>query len=148
MSMHVRLHRRRSRAGFTLMEVLLVLAILVILGSLVAMSFKNVISDSDVKATKSQIGLLETPINTYWMHTKHYPTSLQSLITAPADVDPTKWKGPYLDKGLPKDPWGGEYKIRAPGTYNPTSFDVWSAGPDAIDGTADDVGNWEQAAVK
>lgn len=143
-----RLRQRRARLGFTLMEVLLVLAILVILGSLVAMSFKNVISDADVKGVKGQIGNFEGAINTYMLHMRQYPTTLQALTTAPADVDPAKWKGPYLDKAIPLDPWGGEYKIRSPGTFNPNSFDLWSAGPDKVDGTADDIGNWEQAAVK
>lgn len=147
-SLNVRHLRRRVRRGFTLMEVLLVLAILVILGSLVAMSFKNVISDADVKGAKAQIGGFESPINNYLLHMRQYPTTLQALVTAPADVDAAKWKGPYLDKAIPLDPWGGEYKIRAPGTFNPNSFDVWSAGPDKVDGTADDVGNWEQANIK
>ena len=55
--------RRRPRAGFTLMEVLLVLAILVILGSLAAVSFRGVMGDADVKAAKSQIGLFKTPVD-------------------------------------------------------------------------------------
>lgn len=140
--------RRPARRGFTLMEVLLVLAILVILGSLVAMSFKNVISDADVKGTKGQIGGFEGAINNYLLDMKTYPTTLQALVTAPADVDAAKWKGPYLEKAVPLDAWGGEYKIRAPGQFNPAGFDLWSAGPDKVDGTADDVGNWDQAAVK
>lgn len=143
-----RLRQPRARRGFTLMEVLLVLAILVILGSLVAMSFKNVISDADVKGAKNQAYLFENPVNTYMLHMRQYPTTLQALVTAPADVDAAKWKGPYLDKAIPLDPWGGEFKIRAPGTFNPNGFDVWSAGPDKVDGTADDVGNWEQANIK
>lgn len=137
------LARRRSRrGGFTLMEVLLVLAILVILGSLVAMSFKNVLTDSDKNAAKSQISLFETPINLYWSNVKQYPQTLDALITAPADVDPAKWKGPYMDKAIPKDPWGGDYKLKSPGTHNPNGVDIWSAGPDQADGTEDDVGNW------
>lgn len=134
--------RRRPRAGFTLMEVLLVLAILVILGSLVAMSFKNVLTDSDAKAAKSQAQLFEGPINTYFLHVRQYPPTLQALVEMPADVDPAKWKGPYMDKAVPKDPWGGDYKLKSPGTHNPHGVDVWSAGPDGADGTEDDVGNW------
>lgn len=138
---------RRARAGFTLMEVLLVLAILVILGGIVTMTFTKVFSGANVDGVKGQIHALETPIDLYWKDMKAYPTSLQALVTAPADVDASKWQGPYLQKALPPDPWGGEYKIRVPGTYNPNSYDVWSAGPDRVDGTADDIGNWQQAAA-
>lgn len=145
-----RSRRTRSRTGFTLMEVLLVLAILVILGSLAAVSFRGVMGDADVKAAASQIGLFRPAIDTYEMEFRHYPTTLQSLVTAPPDVDQTKWQrviAPMYTSGtIPKDPWGREYKIAAPGTHNINGYDIWSAGPDGVDGNADDVGNW--VAVK
>lgn len=136
-------HRRRRR-GFTLMEVLLVMAILVILGSFATLAFQNVLGDSELKQAENQAKAFGTPVSTYWLHVRQYPTTLQALLEAPADIDATKWKGPYLDKAIPKDPWGNDYKIKAPGTHNPSSFDVWSAGPDRVDGTEDDVGNWEK----
>jgi len=140
------MHRstRRRRRGFTLMEVLLVLAILVIMGSLVTMAFQNVLGDSEEKAAQNQANAFTTPINTYWLHMRQYPPTLQALVEPPADADTTRWKGPYMDKSIPLDPWGNEYKLQAPGTHNPATFDVWSSGKDGIDGTADDVGNWER----
>jgi general secretion pathway protein G len=132
----------RRRRGFTLMEVLLVLAILVILGSLVTMAFQNVLSDSEEKAAKNQANEFTTPINTYWLHMRQYPATLQALMEPPADADATKWKGPYMQKAIPKDPWGNDYRIAAPGQHNPSSFDVWSPGRDGVDGTEDDQGNW------
>lgn len=138
--------RRRLRGGFTLMEVLLVMAILVILGSFATLAFQNVLGDSELKQAENQAKAFTTPINTYWLHVRRYPTTLQALLEAPTDVDATKWKGPYLDKAIPKDPWGNDYRIKAPGTHNPASFDVWSAGPDGVDGSEDDVGNWEKSA--
>jgi general secretion pathway protein G len=135
--------RYRRRGGFTLMEVLLVLAILVILGSLVAMSFSNVMGESDRKAAKSQIGLFEPAIKMYFFDVKQYPTSLESLMSLPGDIpNPARWKGPYLEKAIPLDPWDRPYQYSYPGRYNSTSYDIWSLGPDGADGTADDVGNW------
>jgi general secretion pathway protein G len=125
------------------MEVLLVLAILVILGALVAMNFGNVLSDADRKAARSQIGLFEPAIKMYYLHTKQYPTSLEALQTLPTDLpNPAKWQGPYLEKAIPLDPWGRPYQYVYPGTQNPTSYDLWSTGPDGQDGTPDDIGNW------
>jgi general secretion pathway protein G len=139
---------RRRRRGFTLMEVLLVLAILVILGSLAAMSFTGVMSQSDIDAAKSQVGLLKTPVDLYYNTFRTYPPTLQALVVAPPDVDQAKWGriiGPSFPSGLPKDPWNGEYKFAAPGSHNPNGYDIWSAGPDGVDGTEDDIGNWETA---
>ena len=137
---------RRRRGGFTLMVVLLVLAILVILGSLVAMSFTNVIGDSDRKAARSQIGLFETPLRMYFLHLKQFPSTgsgLEALRTPPTDVpNPAKWQGPYLERPVPLDPWGRPYQYSYPGRYNADSYDIWSLGPDGADGTEDDIGNW------
>lgn len=139
--------RRARRAGFTLMEVLLVLAILVILGSLAAMSFRGVMSDADTKAAKSQVGLFKTPVDLYQIYFKHYPSSLQSLVQPPPEVDQAKWQqniAPSFPSGtLPKDPWNNDYRFAAPGTHNPNGYDIWSMGPDGVDGTPDDVGNWD-----
>ena len=142
----MRTPRRRRRSGFTLMEVLLVLAILVILGSLVAMSFSGVIGDSDRKAAKAQVALFEHPLELYFLAVKQYPSTgagLEALRNPPGDlVNPAKWTGPYLDKPLPLDPWERPYQYAYPGKYNPSKFDVWSLGPDGVDGTEDDIGNW------
>lgn len=142
----------KRRPGFTLMEVLLVLAILVILGSLVAMSFTNVLGDSDMKAAKSQVGLFEPALKMYQLHLKQFPSTaqgLEALRTPPADLpNPTKWKGPYLEKPIPRDPWERPYQYACPGKFNTASFDIWSLGADGADGTADDIGNWEQQQQK
>lgn len=138
--------RSRRRGGFTLMEVLLVLAILVILGSLVAMSFSNVLGDSDRKAAQSQVGLFEPAIKMYFLHLKQYPptgSGLEALRNPPGDLpNPAKWVGPYLEKPIPLDPWDRPYQYASPGKYNTDSFDVWSLGPNGVDGDDDDIGNW------
>jgi general secretion pathway protein G len=138
-----RSRNRRRRGGFTLMEVLLVLAILVILGALVAMNFGNVLGKADSDAARSQIGLFEPAIKMYFLHVKQYPATLEALRTAPNDLpNPTKWVGPYLEKNVPLDPWGRPYQYASPGRYYLDSYDIWSLGPDGQDGTQDDIGNW------
>ena len=126
--------RRRLRRGFTLMEVLLVMAILVILGSFATLAFQNVLGDSELKQAENQAKAFTTPINTYWLHVRRYPTTLQALLEAPTDVDATKWKGPYLDKAIPKDPWGNDYVYIFPGTHNSGGFDIMSYGADGVQG--------------
>jgi general secretion pathway protein G len=138
---------RRRGDGFTLIEVLLVLVILVILASFAVVQFTGVRKSANVQAAKTQVGLIKSAITTYEMNVNGYPSSLQALRAKPQDLaDPTKWAGPYLDTEIPKDPWGNAYQYACPGQHNPDSFDVWSFGPDGANGTPDDIGNWTQEA--
>lgn len=138
---------RRRRSGFTLIEVLLVLVILVILGSLVGIQVRSAQKKGLVNAAKSQIGLFKSPLDTYLLDVGDYPSTsagLEALHSAPPEAQgqgTMKWGGPYMDK-IPADPWGRPYQYTAPGRHNPETFDVWSFGPDGSDGTDDDIGNW------
>jgi general secretion pathway protein G len=135
---------RRARGGFTLMEVLLVLAILVILGSLAVGVFSGVQRNANINAARSQVGLIDSQLRQYQFDIGQYPTDLSALRSLPADVsDPNKWAGPYLDRDVPLDPWGREYMYNPNGGRNTDKPDVWSVGPDGQDGTQDDVGNWQ-----
>ena len=144
----MRRHRRRMarRQAFTLMEVLLVLVILVVLGSIVVMNFGNVQTGANINAAKSQISTLKTPLGVYRMDINQYPSTSQglgALRQRPGDLaNANKWKGPYLEQDLPADPWGNPYQYEFPGRRNPDSYDLWSFGPDGVNGTADDIGNW------
>ncbi len=137
----------RRRRGFTLIEVLLVLVILVLLASMSVPLYQSYQRQANFKAAKSQIGLFETAIEGFQLNIGSYPTTEQglgALLGPPADLpNPAKWEGPYL-KGneIPLDPWGTPYQYRFPGDRNPTGYDLWSLGPDRTDGTEDDVGNW------
>jgi general secretion pathway protein G len=137
-------NRRRARPGFTLMEVLLVLAILVILGSLAVGVFTGVQSRANQNAAKSQIGLIDSQLRQYHFDVGQFPTDLSALRAVPVDVpDPNKWNGPYLDRDVPVDPWGRDYMYNPSGGRNTDKPDIWSVGPDGADGTEDDIGNWQ-----
>jgi len=134
----------RRRQGFTLMEVLLVLVILVILSSFAVYMFSGTQKKANLKAARSQIGAFETPIGTYYLDTNEYPPDLESLRRAPASIsNPEKWAGPYLNKEVPLDPWERPYQYAYPGRQRPEEYDIWSLGPDGVDGTEDDIGNWQ-----
>lgn len=139
---------RQRRRGFTLIEVLLVLVILVILGSMVVFQVGRSQKKALVNQAKAQIGAFELPLGQYHLDVLDYPSpsaGLEALRSQPADLaNPAKWNGPYLNKQVPLDPWGRPYQYMAPGKMNLDGFDIWSFGPDGVDGTEDDIGNWDQ----
>ena len=132
--------RREDRHGFTLMEVLLVLAILVILGTFAVTNFGKVFAGAKIKAADSQLNAFKNPLSIYQMDIGTFPNSdqgLQALRVAPPDlVNVNKWNGPYLGTDIPKDPWENDYQYELVG---PTSYKVSSAGPDGQVGTDDDI---------
>lgn len=133
-------HRHHRRSGFTLMEILLVLAILVILGALVGVSFSRIRQNSMIDAAKTQISNLETCVRTYQIDVGKYPASdagLESLLSPPSDAPSNKWRGPYLEASqLPLDPWQNPYTYTL---ISPDQFEITSNGPDGQQGTEDDV---------
>lgn len=148
--MHVRRpSARAARSGFTLMELLLVMAILVILMTLVAPRFMGTQKKANIGAAKSQIGLFKSPLEMYAMDMNTYPTTeqgLAALVEKPAEIEnEDQWQGPYLDSDIPKDPWGKDYQYEYPPSHGERDYpNIWSIGPDAEDGSEDDVVNWTE----
>jgi general secretion pathway protein G len=89
-------------------------------------------------------GILDACIERFHLRMERYPRELTELLEQPADAyEADKWDGPYLSTPqLIVDPWGNAYRIRVPGIHNEARYDLWSAGPDQRDDTADDIGNW------
>lgn len=131
----MRINRRRRR-GFTLMEVLLVMAILVVLGSLVTVSYINIQRSSNIKAAGTQINLVKDAVELYQLDMGRTPPSLEAMMEPAGGEAGSKYGGPYLKEVLPPDPWGNPYKYEATDTAN---FRVWSSGPDGADGSTDDI---------
>jgi general secretion pathway protein G len=142
-----RQRRRRNRQrAFTLVEVLLVLVILVVIASLAVTAYGPVQKQARTKAARVDIGVFESALGLYQVNIGTYPATdqgLEALREAPSDLNsPDDWAGPYLQKAVPKDPWGQPYQYEYPGTHDEEMADIWSMGPDMTDGTDDDVGNW------
>ena len=131
-----RTHRRpRRRPGFTLIEILLVLAILVILGSFVTYYFIGTQTKAYIDAARSQMQTLKGPIDMYRLEMGAYPASLDDLVTKPNGVkNADKWRQ-YLNSPTPPDPWGNPYVF----SVNGDSYQIKSFGPNGVDGGGDDI---------
>lgn len=142
---------RRRRRGFTLMEMLIVLGILVMLIALAAPRFLGAQKKADLQTAQTQIGLLRGALEKYNLDTKTFPTTeqgLQALLQPPAsdseESTTSGWDGPYLNKNeIPLDPWNRPYQYRYPPEESSDDFpEIWSFGPDGQDGTEDDIRSW------
>jgi general secretion pathway protein G len=132
--------RRRAAAGFTLLELLVVILIIGLLTGIVAPRFLNQISRSEVTAAKAQIDAFDKALQAYRIDTGRYPSAaegLDALLSAPANL--ARWRGPYLKDKVPLDPWGSPYQYRYPSTIG-KDYDVVSYGHDrAPGGSGDDA---------
>jgi len=127
--------RRRPRNAFTLVEVLLVLAILVILGAMVGVGVVQVQKTANKRAAQAQIGMLKETVDLYHVDMGTFPDSLDDLRVQPANLrNPDKWH-PFMDKDVPADPWGNSYQYER----NGDEFRIYSFGPDGSEGSNDDI---------
>ena len=138
-----------SRRGFTLIEVLVVIAVIAMLAALVAPNvFQHVGTAKDATA-RSQIELLGAALDAYRLDNGRYPTSdqgLDALQVAPTlQPLPSNWRGPYLRKDVPLDPWGTPFIYMSPGEVNLRGYDLLSLGADGEpggEGEDADVVSW------
>jgi general secretion pathway protein G len=132
------------QAGFTLLELLVVMVILGLLVGYVAPKYFAQVGKSEVKTARAQIEALEKALDMYRLDTGHYPTNEQGLAalnTRPQNEP--KWSGPYLKKEVPLDPWGKAYIYKTPGEKG-ADFDLLSLGKDGRpggDGENADISN-------
>lgn len=141
------LRRRAPAAGFTLLEILFVVALIALLMGVLINGLVQGNDTANLQIVKTAVRSgLQVPLESYRVSMGSYPSTeegLQALLTAPASNTGGNWRGPYYpDANGLKDPWGTQYRYAYPGTHNTTRYDIWSAGPDKKDGTADDIGNW------
>ena len=126
--------RRRGEAGFTLVEILVVITIIGLIMALVGPRVLNYLSDSKVKAAKIQIQSFTSALELFYLDAGRYPTSsegLTALVKTTGGL--SAWNGPYLKGGtVPNDPWGKPYAYRSPGERSP--FEITSFGADGVEG--------------
>lgn len=137
----------RSEDGYTLVELLVVLAILGLLIAIAAPRLIHHLSAARVQTAHIQIQQLGSILDIYKLDTGHYPTQqagLQALVSAPAGA--TNWNGPYLkNKDSLTDPWGNPYQYKFPGSHG--DYDLYSYGADGReggDGESGDITSWQQ----
>jgi general secretion pathway protein G len=138
--------KMRNSDGFTLVELLVVMIIIGLLAALVGPRFIRQEEKAKIKATKAQIELLGTALDTFRLDVGRYPATeegLEALRTKPGGLE--RWDGPYLKKDLPLDPWGKAYAYKSPGEHGP--FDIVSHGADGApggEGDNRDITSWER----
>lgn len=130
--------RSVRRAGFTLIEILVVIAVIAVLAALVAPNVFSHLGTAKDAAARTQMEMLSGALDAYRLDNGRYPTSsqgLEALRTLPtAQPVPRNWRGPYLQRGVPLDPWGYPYQFVSPGEANPTRFDLSTYGADGQPG--------------
>jgi len=142
---HRHSQQRPTQTGFTLIEIMVVVAILAILASVVIPRIMSEPDKARVVKAKQDIRVLESSLNLYKLDNFIYPSTdqgLEALVTRPSDAN--NWKeGGYIKK-VPKDPWQREYQYISPGEHG--EIDIYSLGADGVPGGdkfATDIGNWD-----
>jgi len=135
---------RRPSAGFTLLELLVVIVIIGLLAGYVGPKYFKQVGKSEVKVARAQIDAFGKALDQYRLDTGHYPSTeqgLAALMTKP--MGEPKWDGPYLKKKVPLDPWGNAYHYTKPGQHG--EYDLYSYGRDGQaggEGEDADITNW------
>lgn len=137
--------KRQRQAGFTLIELMVVLFILGLLAMLVAPRLMGRVGKAKIKTAQTQIQMMATALDLFHLDVGRYPTDeegLKVLYSKPENL--SSWSGPYLDKPAPKDPWGRDYVYKSPGEHGP--YDLISLGASGqLGGEGDNaaITNWQ-----
>jgi len=129
--------RSRLRAGFTLIEILVVIVVIAILATLVAPNIFQHVGAAKSATAKTQIEMIGAALDAYRLDNGQYPTTEQGLAALwekPTVDPPNNWRSPYLRKPVPLDPWGRAYVYLSPGQVNPQGYDLETYGADGKPG--------------
>jgi len=144
------MERVQDRIGFTLIEILVVIVVLGVLAGLVAPDVFRHVGASKGAAVRAQIEMLGAALDAYRLDNDAYPTTEQGLAALRreplSEPRPRNWRGPYLQREVPLDPWKRPYVYRSPGTANPWGYDLLSYGRDGGEGGEGedaDITSWE-----
>jgi general secretion pathway protein G len=129
--------RRRREAGFTLVELLVVMVILSLISGLVAPRVLSYLGDARARASTLQIGALTAALDLFFLDTGRYPSESEGLDALVRNEGIAGWSGPYIQQpSVPADPWGNAYAYRV----DPAGrFAILSFGADGVEGGSDDT---------
>lgn len=137
-----------THAGFTLIEILVVVVILSVLAAIIIPNFAGRPDEARVAKAKSDIASFRSTLATFQLDLGRYPTEDEGLAVLrepPATDDASKWKGPYITKSIPKDPWGEPYIYYSPAPNGIDGFGIESYGADRQpggEGVNADINSW------
>ena len=134
--------RYHSKRAFTLVEIMIVLAIIMVLIGFAVQRLGGIGETAKIARAQADIGNITGAVRLYESMNLQPPSTsegLQALVSKPASAK--RWN--QMMDSVPLDPWGNEYQYRFPGKHKTKSFDLYSKGPDRIENTEDDIGNWQ-----
>ena len=135
----------RSR-GFTLIEIMVVVVIIAVLAALIVPNVIGRAEDARITKARADLRTLESALAMYRLDNGHYPSTdqgLEALVKKPSGDPPAPdWKAGGYIAALPDDPWGHAYQYICPGQHGP--YDLWSTGPDGVQGAKDNITSWQQ----
>ncbi|MFT7413124.1 MAG: general secretion pathway protein G [Paraglaciecola sp.] len=124
--------KQKRQVGFSMIELLVVLVILGLLAGLVGPQFFGKVDSAKIRTAETQVKMFKMALQTYRLDMGNYPSALDDLSTAPANVR-NYWDGPYLDEKMPKDPWNNNYQYRLDSS-TAQGFYLYSWGADGKEG--------------
>lgn len=146
MKIHRPVNRPRRNAGFTLLEMVIVLGIIAMILGGAIFAMKGISGAAKLRQVEADFKSFESALAMYKLNAGSFPTTqqgLKSLVEKPSSTPvPRRWS--QIMKKLPPDPWGADYGYRFPGKKVASDFEMYSKGPDGQEGTADDLSSQDE----